>query len=270
LFKFSIKKIIFIWGLLLPFSCFSEVVEFGANESPPFWSENMPAYGMCGEILQEMSILAGVQTNISFKPLNRLIEDTENNDLGNPAFYLEEGDFVSIIPIAIYRSAFHYYKPNHKSEIVIRNWDDLKQYRIGILKGTLIDRLVFEKQGIHFETSYNQKSIFKKLKLGRIDLALEIRLVAQQTLHTLYRNIEENFSGIEVVNSISPIAIMLSEEQPNAKIIAIKLRKALSTLIENGEYQSIIKKYNGHVDLPTDWFSELEHFNNLYNFENSE
>lgn len=265
------KNIIFIiWGLTVSFSCLSEVIEFGANESPPFWSKKMPAYGMCGEILQAMSELAGLQSSITFKPLNRLINDAENNDLGNPAFYLQQNDFASIIPIAIYKTAFYYYKPNHPAGVVLQNLDDLKQYKIGILKGTLIDRLAFEKQGIVFETSYNQQSIFKKLKLGRIDLALEISLVAQQTIQTVYPNLATNFSAIQMPNANAPIAIMISEEQPNAKMIGAKYKQALSTLIEQGRYQSIIKKYNGQTELPTDWFSELERFNQFYKFVTSE
>jgi len=270
-FAYSMKKNIFIilW-LLMPLPCFAEVVQFEANESPPFWSEKMPFNGMCGEILQAMSELAGLQSRITFKPLNRLIDDTENNDLGNPDFYLQKNDFVSIIPIAIYQSAFYYYRPNHPAEITLSSWDDLKQYKVGILKGTLIDQFSFEQQGINFETSYNQESIFKKLKLGRIDLALEIDLVAHQTLHKLYLSHEDDFIMIGVPSSISPIAIMINENQTNAKELAIKYKKALAELIENGDYQKIIGKYYGHFNLPPDWFSHLGRFSRLYNFIESE
>ena len=262
--------IFIIFGLLLPLSCLAEVIQLEANESPPFWSKNMPSNGMCGEILQAMSELAGLQSTITFKPLNRLIDDTENNDLGNPDFYLQQNDFASIIPIAIYQSAFYYYKPNHQAEIVLRSWADLKQYKIGILKGTVIDREAFEQQGITFETSYNQESIFKKLKLGRIDLALEIDLVAHQTLYKLYPGHENDFFVINLPNSISPIAIMLNENQPQAKILGAKYKKALAELIESGDYQKIIRKYYGHSVFPLDWSSHLERFNRLYNFVEAE
>lgn len=259
-----------IWALLIPLSCFGEVIEFGANESPPFWSKKMHADGMCGEILQEMSVLAAVESNISFKPLNRLIEDSQNNDLGNPSLYLQHSDFASIIPIAVYRTAFYYYKPNHPSGIDLQSLADLKQYKIGILKGTLVDRLAFEQQGIHFETSYKQQSIFKKLKLGRIDLALVIDLVGQQTVHALYPNLKDQFSAIELANSASPIAIMLNEEQPNAKTIGAKYQQALKTLIDEGRYQQIIKKHTGQIDLASNWREELERFSQLYNFVTEE
>lgn len=225
---------------------------------------------MCGEILQAMTELAGYKSHITFKPLSRLINDTENNDLGNPTFYLQQNDFASIVPIAIYQTVFYYYQPNHQSKIVLQNLDDLKQYKIGILKGTLIDRLAFEQQGIEFETSYNQESIFKKLKLGRIDLALEIKLVAQQTINSLYPELADNFAVIQLANSTSPIAIMISEDQPDANKIGEKLQKALETLIAEGRYQAIIKKYNGQADLPESWFNELNKFNTFYNFITSE
>jgi len=265
------KKIIsLIFGLLFPLSCFADVIQFEANESPPYWSNNMPHKGMCGEILEAMSELAGLQANITFKPLERLIEDSENNDVGNPDFYLQQNDFASIIPIAIYQSAFYYYKSNYLTDITLRRLSDLKHYKIGILKGTLVNRLSFEQRGINFETSYKQESIFKKLKLGRIDLALEIDLVAHQTLHKLYASHERDFAMVSLPNSTAPIALMLNENQANAKEIATQYRKALAELIQSGRYQKIIEKYYGHFSPPADWFDNLNRFNRLYNFIESE
>ncbi len=261
------KKIIaLLIGLLLPLSGFAEVIQFEANESPPYWSKNMPHNGMCGEILQAMSELAGLQSTVVFKPLKRLIADTENNDVGNPDFYLQHNDFYSIIPIAIYQSAFYYYKPSYPTGITLHNLADLKHYNIGVLKGTLIDQLSFKQHGINFETSYKQESIFKKLKLGRIDLALEIDLIAYHTLHNLYPGQHKDFAIIQLPNSISPIALMINESQPNAEEITQLYRQALTTLIQSGRYQKIIQKYYGDLSFPPKQFKHLERFNRLYNF----
>jgi len=66
----------------------AETIHFGANESPPYWSFSMDQQGMCGEILQALSAEAGLNAEVTFKPLKRLIEDAHNNDLGNPFFIL--------------------------------------------------------------------------------------------------------------------------------------------------------------------------------------
>jgi len=264
------KYLSLILGLLLSMPCSADIIQFEANESPPFWSKNMPHNGMCGEILQAMSEIAGLQSSIIFKPLKRLIEDTENNDVGNPEFYLQQNDFASIIPIAIYQSAFYYYHPQHPQGISLHKLSDLQHYKIGILKGTLSDQMNFKQQGILFETSYKQDSIFKKLKLGRIDLALEIDLVASQTLRTLYPNNKKDFSVIQLPNSTAPVALMINDNQPNAENIARRYKQALAKLIQSGRYQKIVQKYYGDLKPPANWLDQLDRFSRLYNFIEAE
>lgn len=262
--------IVYFLLLLLPINSYGDAIVFGANESPPFWSQTMFEQGMCGEILQAMSEQAGLQSTIVFKPLKRLIEDTHNNDLGNPDFYLSQQDFASIIPIVSYQATFVYYLPHHSEKIVLRSLDDLKQYKIGILKGSLIDRLSFEKLGIQFETSYSQESIIRKLKLGRIDLALEINLVAYQMIDKLYPHLEDQFIFINIPGSISAIALMLNEELENANSIGDQYKQALSAIIGDGRYQKIIDKHYGRKNINQNWQIELQRFERIYNYEDAE
>jgi len=256
--------------LILPVSSVGEVVVFGANESPPFWSQNMKQKGMGGEILQAISEQAGIQSQIVFKPLKRLIEDTHNNDLGNPDFYLEQQDFANIVPIISYQASFIYYASNHRDKIVLRNLDDLKHYKIGILKGSLINRYSFEQQGIQFETSYSQESIFRKLKLGRIDLALEINLVAHQMINKRYPHLADDFVFIDIPSSKSVVALMLNEELENADSIGKQYKQALAVIIADGRYLKILHKYYGRNNTPANWKIDLQHFERLYNYEDTE
>ena len=262
------KIYVFLLGLLLnPTIIVADVIFFGANESPPFWSTSLPYQGMCGEILQAMSEQAGLETKIEFKPLKRLIEDTENNDLGNPRFYIEQQDFAYILPIALYEAVFYYYEPNFiEQPIQFSTLADLKHYKIGILKGTLLDKATFEDLGIQFERSYSHASIVKKLKLGRIDLGLEIDLVSKLTINRLYPELATNFKEIRIPNTIAPIAIMINENLPNAQYIAQQYKQALQHIIEQGRYQNIIEKYYGKKGLPESWLKKLQRFEQLYNF----
>lgn len=262
-----------ISGLFLFFisiNSYSEAIVFGANESPPFWSLTMPEHGMCGEIVYALSEQADIEFKIIFKPLKRLIEDTHNHDLGNPDFYLQQQDYASIIPILSYQASFIYYLPNHPDQIVLRSLDDLKQYKIGILKGSLIDRLTFEQLGVQFETSYTQDSIFRKLKLGRIDLALEITPVAKQIISKLYPQLERNFVFIDIPSSKSAIALMLNDELENAKSIGEQYKQALATIIADGRYQNIINKYYGKNNSLSDLFADLQRFERIYSYEDGE
>lgn len=240
-----------------------ETVVLTANESPPYWSKILPLNGLGGEIVAAMSDAAGLESRIEFMPLKRLIEDTTNNDLGNPIFYMENQEFAAIIPIAISRVALYSYHPTHQKAMPFKTLQDLRGYRIGALSGTIMNRAPFEKLGIHIETSYTQESLFKKLHYGRLDFVWEIDLIGQQMIAKLFPDESTNFVAIALPNSISPIAIMLDQNYPNADAIAQRYRYGLAKIIKNGRYFEIINRYYLQPP-PKSWFKELNRLTRLY------
>lgn len=258
--------------LILHSSLYSEnagvnEVVLEANEAPPFWSKEMPYNGIAGELVHAISEAGDINSRIIFKPLSRLIDDDENNDLGNPAFFMINQDFSEIIPIALYHVSLYYYAPNHKKRLELKSIDDLKGLKIGTIKGTLIDVHYFEQNAIMFKESYSHESLFKKLKLGRIDMVIEIELVAEQTIKKFFEKEASNFVKINLSNAASPIAIMLAEELNNSEWIANRYRIGLEKIIQDGTYQNIMKKYYIDERLPQNWFDDLKHFEELYQSE---
>jgi len=242
----------------------ADIVVLEANQSAPYWCPSLPGGGLGSELVQAISAAAGLKTRIDFVPLSRMIEDRNNNDLGNPEFYMAEQEFAAIIPIAVSQVSMFYYQPNFTTAPKISSFNDLKQYKLGILKGTLINRGLFEKMGLNFESSYNQASLFKKLKLGRLDIVFEIDLVGQQMIAQEFPDKAKDFVRVPLPNSISPIAIMLDAEYPNATVIAEQYRKGLEAIIADGSYQRIVEKYYPDGQLPQDWFESLQSFQRLY------
>ena len=125
------------------------------------------------------------------------------------------------------------------------------------------DKKLLEKAGIYLEVSYSQESLFKKLHYGRLDFVLEIDLIGQQMIKKLFPNQEKDFMAVPLPRSISPIAIMIDKNYPNAQFIAQRYRKGLDTIIKNGQYSEIIAKYSQQKP-STDWFKELARFTQLY------
>ncbi len=267
-----LRNFLFVLLLLLQSPLYSEekgvkTVVLEANEALPYWSKTLPSDGIAGEIVHSLSKASGLYTEIVFKPLSRMIEDDTNNDLGNPAFFMANQDFAAIIPIALYHVSLYYYDSEHKDKIEFKSLSDLKGKKVGVLKGVLIDSSYFQKEGIHFEESYTCESLFKKLKLGRLDMVIEIDLVAQQALKQLYPQEIDNFVQVNMGTASNPIAIMLANESPDAKNIAKKYRQGLKKIIENGTYEKILGKYYLKGTLPDGWFKELERFEQLYKMD---
>lgn len=273
----GINKLISIWGAVvlaglvsMPVNAQQGIIMLDANESPPFWSIKLPYDGMCGEIVHAISTEADLISYVQFKPLTRLIEDDANNDLGNPQFYMANQDFSAVVPIAIYDTAIFYFKPNQSEKIRFKSLQDLKGYRIGILKGALSDRSIFDKAGLIFEESYTQKSLFKKLKLGRIDIVIEIDLLGKTIINELFPNEASQFESVAIPGTAAPIAILMAEEYPDGNQIGEKYREGLEAIIKNGKYHEILEKYYGKDGVPLDWLDKLRRFDRIYNYRGME
>lgn len=262
----KINHFIFCVLLLLLISdvVFGKPVILRANESLPYWSKTLPHNGLGGELVEAISRAGGVESTIEFVPLKRMIEDTTDNNLGNPVFYMDNQDFAAIIPIAITQVGLYYYNPLHDKQVTFNSLNDLKGFRVGALSGTVTDRAIFEQAGIIFETSYSQESLFKKLQHGRLDFVLELDLVGQQTIAEIFPAERKNFAVIALPKSVSPIAIMLDKNYPNVDNIAYRYRQGLAKIIKDGSYSEIINTYYYPQSPPELWLKELNHFSRLY------
>lgn len=240
-----------------------QTVVLQVNESSPIWSKKLPRGGMGVEIIQAISKEMGIKTDIEFIPLKRLISNTTNNDIGNPLFYMNNQEFASIIPIAISYSSFFTYKSNVQK---VLSKTTPKERRIGILKGTNSNMKGANEFGV-FEESTSQKSLFKKLKAGRLDLALELNLVGLEMIKNLFPREIENFNTSLILDSSSPIAIMIDINYPNANAIGLLYQKGLDRIIKNGVYQKILEKYYVKTSIPVNWHTNLSKFKLLYSID---
>lgn len=255
------------WTLFLLLSSgvvFGNPVILRANESVPYWSKNLPHNGFGGELVEAISRAGGVESTIEFTPLKRMIEDSTDNNLGNPVFYTDNQDFAAIIPIAITQVGLYYYNPLHDKQVTFKSLGDLKGFRVGALSGTITNRAIFEQAGIIFETSYSQESLFKKLQHGRLDFVLELDLVGQQTIAKIFPAERKNFEVIALPKSVSPIAILLDKNSPNVENIAYRYRQGLAKIIKDGSYRDIINTYYYPQHPPKFWLTELNRFSRLY------
>lgn len=258
------KLAIFLLFFCTAAKTFAQPVILNANESPPYWSKKLLYNGFGGELVNAISQAGGLESQIEFKPLKRLIEDTADNDLGNPTFYMQNQEFAAIIPIAISQVSLYYYDEQHTKNIRFNSLSDLRGFRIGALSGTVTNKTMFEQQGITLETSYSQESLFKKLQHGRLDFVLELDLVGQQTIARTFPAEREHFLAIPLPKSVSPIAIMLDKNYPDVDNIAQRYRQGLIKIIKNGRYAEILKLRYYPQQPPANWFKDLDRFTRLY------
>lgn len=259
--KHPLIGLILLFLLMVPLSAAATKqyrITFQANESAPYWTEKDSLGGMGSEIIQAISKEMGISTKIEFRPLKRLIADTTNNDLGNPLFYMENQSFAAIVPITMTYSAFFAYVPHLK--VCTKPEEDR---RFGVLHGTISDPRTLAAFG-QFEESYSNEALFKKLQKGRIHFAVQFDLVGNKMIHDLFLNEVDNFKMQTVSKTASPIAIMIDISTPDALKIGHLYQEGLHRIIKKGTYQKILQKYYGKTPIPSEWYSNLSHFEALY------
>ncbi len=184
------------------------------------------------------------------------------NHAGDPEHWPDQ-PFAAIIPIATFRSAFFYYRPHH-SQIDFSGLNDLNGYTLGVIKRSIADTSFLTAAGIVVAESYKQESLFKKLKLGRIDLCGVVTLSGLQIINHLFPNEIDRFARIELPRSVSAIALMIDRDYPQAAEIASRYRNGLTAILYDGAYLNILHKYYGNKNVPTDWFMQLTYFQSRY------
>ncbi|MBF0508480.1 MAG: transporter substrate-binding domain-containing protein [Deltaproteobacteria bacterium] len=240
-----------------------EIIEFGSSETPPLCSPALPEDGMAGEILHTISREINVRSVIRYIPIKRLRKDLKHNHLGDPENFAGQ-EFSSFIVIAVFRSSFFYYRPNHLQGIIYKTLADLKGYTLGVMRGALEDRSYFDKLGIKVEESNSETSLFKKLKNGRIDLCAVIEVSGIFTINKLFPLESPDFEKIEISKSVQPLAIMFDKDYPGGGELGRKYETGLDKIISDGKYKQILEKYYGKGNIPAEWFIQMEKFKYLF------
>lgn len=237
-------------------------VVFQSTETPPFWSSSLPQNGLGGSMLHLLSATAGVQYSIEYLPVKRFRHSLATYIVGDPDILLNQKR-RAIFPIAIFRSAFFYYKPHH-DVIEFHSLRDLHGHTLGVLRGTLEDKDYFVGNGINVEESDSVESLLRKLKRGRIDFCILVDVTGWYTIRQLFPKEQDEFVQVEIPGSVRPIAVMIDVGDPEGMAVAQRYQRVLDSTLRSREYHDILKKFYGRNNIPADRFEYLRKFAQYY------
>jgi polar amino acid transport system substrate-binding protein len=251
---------------LLGFTTFSyadaTVIKFQSTITPPIWSPSLPDGGMGGAILRLLSEAAGVPYQIDYLPVKRFQQSTAPYRVGDPDILAVQKPYA-ILPIMIFRSAFFFYLPHHK-RITFHSMEDLKGHTLGVLRGTVADKNYFISQGVKVEENDSIESLLRKLKKGRIDVCILVRIAGLHTIKQLFPQQQKDFGFVPIPNSERPVALIIDPDNIAGKMIADRYRKVLLKTLHSRQYHAILETYYGKNDVPDDWFERLNKFERIY------
>jgi len=242
--------------------------EIVAIESAPFYTNQYPTGGMLFEIVTAALSSEEQTATLTTYPVQKMVNYylTQEKVLGalGTTWNLSAAEKKKVVafPISIVHQHYYYYRPFHPKGI---SWggklSNLKGFRYGSQEGADTD--MYTKAGI--TVVYGRSlSLFKKLEEGSVDFVGNPDLSTKAIVDTNFAADKNQFAVMEPAPKEVIGMLLFNRQNPDAEVISKKFRKGMTTILKNGQYQTIIEKYEGKTPLAS---QHIEKFKTLWEKE---
>lgn len=221
----------------------AETVRLDIGEWSPYTSEKDPNGKIAEMIVAEALALSDMTPEFRYHPWKRSYENARTGkSAGTFPWYASEEKAKDFIfnkePIITVKTVFFHLK---STAFDWKTHEDLKQYRIGIVRGYQEEKL-FAQKGIPAQIVQEENLNFKKLVGGRIDATTGGLVVSTRMLNSMF----PAETAAEIVPHPTPLFqgpafMLISKQIPNGEEIAEKLDLGLKHLKASGRYREIMK-----------------------------
>ncbi len=225
----------------------AETVTLAIGEWAPFTGEHLPGYGAANEIASEALRAAGLQTRFLFFPWKRV----EAEVLYGAAFAtlpflkIPEREIPFYFSDVLFSSDFAIVYASRNSALGDFRYarpENLKGYRIGITVGSEAVRIPLSLAGAEVLEMPDPEFILKMLDAGRIDFAVENRMVMRYYADNYFP--EGMFTFLETpFGGRSDYRMMVSKAYPGAEELLERFNASLAFMRESGEVSAILDRH---------------------------
>lgn len=223
-----------------------ETLTIATGEWPPYSGKNLPAHGLCSDIVTEAFKAQGIECNYEFYPWKRALFLVQSGSVGCSVPWskriLDKGTVLYSDSLLEHRLSFFYMKKKFTCGVEWKDLTELKMYRIGVPRGYLQEK-TFKAKGLTIDVIDSFRSGIKMLQKGYIDLLLENSVVGEHIINTELPEIKDDIG--EEWTKIEPEAAiaLFSRKSKGAGFFRSKLNKGLKVIRKNGTYSRIMKKH---------------------------
>ncbi len=234
-----------VFGLVLslanPLCLASErKLDFVADKYPPYYGEDLPNGGFMTEIVIEAFKRVGYDVDVTFQPWKRALLEAKvgKHDGIYTLWYREEREewFVYSDPISPASEVGFYRRKGE--DISFETFEDLKPYTIGVGRG-YVTPPGFDEASLKTSSATDDEQNLRKLRAGRINLALTDKLVAK---YVIYTKIPDAFSDLEWLPPTLHTEtnhLALSKKSVNYKTILADFNRGLREIEADGTLEAI-------------------------------
>ncbi|MDC0254729.1 transporter substrate-binding domain-containing protein [Bacteriovoracales bacterium] len=225
----------------------AELIKMTTLDWPPFYGKNLKDGGFFTALTNEVLKLQNHSLKVDFLPWARAVSQGKRGKyhalLG--CWYTKEREKHFIFSKTNVDSTPHFLaRPD--STIKIEKFDNLYGYTIGLIRGYALSPQLKEaistKKVRKLEAS-SHEALFKLLKVKRIDLVLENSTVMKAKLKKKWPSKAFNLKKVGSSFIDGFLYICWSRKKDGTQKISEDFNKGLKTIIENGTYERLWKKY---------------------------
>ena len=240
------------------FAFFMSTVSAFAGDRLTVLTEDWPPYsyesegmvvGLSTDLVVQTLVRAGLDYSLSIKPWKRAYKETLSRR-STLLFTTSRTDkrekmFKWVGPLFPRKIVLYRLKKN--KHIVVNSFDDLRRYKIGVLRGGSVEEILkahgFE-QGCNFDEASTNKQNILKLFLNRIDLIPG----SEVTMAHRMKSTSHKFCDLEKVFVLvdqGGYYMAINKETPDD--VVERIQGAFDSLVAEGGREKIIKTYLGDL-----------------------
>ena len=210
---------------------------------PPFTDETDPNLGICFVIVNAAFKSTGYKVQpriIPFKRADLYLRKGIEID-ASPYYWYNKNraDFLYFSKPLLYNNVHFFVRSD--SQITFNHLEDLKGYNIGIIRGyhngDAFDNAAYLKKYVCNES----EQAIQMLKMGRLDVAVIDKIVAQTIMQKLHIN--NHLKALPKPLFTAGLHFVVSKKNPDGENIIREFNAGLKKIKKNGEYQNIIDSY---------------------------
>lgn len=216
------------------------------GEYPPFTGEMLENSGASSELVTAVIHRMGQEAEYVFEPWKRGYHMVKNHViLGTFPYAItpeRQKEMLFSDPINYVENRF-FYKITHVKEVP-HDWSDeiMQGYKIGVPLGYSTKENL-EVRGIQPMILVDENELFTALDRGDIDFAAFSEIPGWAIIRQHYGKHVRLFAAMEKAFSRNKLHVMVSKNNPQARMFLQKFNVALQQIKEEGIYEDIMRKY---------------------------
>jgi len=228
----------------------NEKILVAAFEYPPIYIDGKRK-GLSGDIVVAAFKAVNIDVDMQFYPVARMVSVVSEGDalcgIGGTILFSEPdvASNVSVSSAIQYVSqTFLYDVRGYPDGIAFDSLSDMAGYRIGVLSGSGIMKLLQGEPGLNLVTNNIHEGSARQLYVGRVDIWAIVDLTGMMYMKDLYPREADNYRYTRAYN-LGDVSLVFSKKKDPWGVYEAAFRKGFAIIKKDGTYMRIMAGYYG-------------------------